>query len=509
MGVKSTTPQINILVEIEKAIKLFSFYPEGHVSLKDIINRVYNNIKQQLDSSHSVTYSIDRTTIYINDSPIEDFEKLSRLLFFKRIKTLIISHTFSFEELLFFIQVVSKGDLILEKEQSIKKLLLANNVSGISIEEMDYETIHEEIDREMEHKYESQEDELQLENVAQDLTDDEKEAMKLINLLEQEVNPKRYEELSDAIVIILGRLIDIDRYEVPLIAINTYTKHAYQRNKHINITGMAKKKIKIIAVERDMIGHILIPIYTGNPYYYENSIKAILIIGEQALEKLTDKMLTSDDVQSLKFISKAFTFFHKKSYPFLEKVITGANYRASQIAIDTVIAIRTDAEQIIVRGMDNRDIRVQRKAIQSLFELNTDAADLIISKLINPKTDHRTLNLLIPFIGKHQKYRFIALLKDILNESSISYTLKTDILLVLGELGNRDAVDAIIKSVFDVRSELAQQYPEIKLVGIKALGTTMNEVAIATLVKLLENKNNSVRDITWNMFYEIGKRINA
>ncbi len=509
MDIKNKTPETLILSELEKLIRLFSFYPAGHDYLKVASARILHAIKQQFGALKSVVYTIDRRHVFINDNPLDGFDKLSKLLFYKRIKTLILHSTVKSEELLTFIHEVSTGDLILPRDQSIKQILFKNNITGIEVEEVDYDTIREELDNDMDQQTENAEEEINLENVVQDLTDDEQEAIRLMNLIEKEEVPQRYNDLSDALAPIIGRLSEIERYEIPLIAIRTYTQHAYQKNKDRDSAARAKNMVETISMGKGMIPKILDPIVTGNPYYYESSVRTIKIIGESALEELTGIMIKTDTLQSIKFIARALSVFQKQAYGHLNNVILSDNYKSAIVAIDTAVHIRTGSEPAISSGLTHKDMRIRKRAVQALFEINTAHGNNMIEKLLANSKDQRMTDLVIFMVGKYKRQMFIPRIKHIIEDPAVPYSIKQDALLVLGELGSKEATKVIIESVFDPALPLPKQYPEIRLAGIKALGTSMNEIAIANLVQLLESKEERIRAATWNTLNEIGKKINA
>lgn len=509
MDIKNKAPEITILSEIEKLVRLFSFYPEGHEYLKVASARICNVIKQQFGGLNTVNYAVDRRHISLNGTIVEGFDKLSKMLFYKRIKNLTVHNSARPEDLLAFVQTVSHGDLILPRNKSIKQMLFANNVSGVEVEEVDYETIKEELENETEQQAETPEEEVNLENMVQDLTDDEEEAIRLINLIEKEPNPQRYTDLSDELAIIVRRLVDTDRYEIPLIAVRTYTQHVYQQNKTPAITGTARSQVEGLSMEKGMLHQIAAPIVTGNPYYYSLSVKTVRLIGEPAIEELIGSMIGTETMQSLKFIAGALTVFQKLAYPHLKNVILSANYKAAAIAIDVAANIRAGAESTIATGLKHADLRIRKKALQALFELNTSHGNGIIEKLLTESKDQRMIDLVVSMTGKYRRNVFVPGIKRIIPDAALPHSLKHNALLVLGELGSTEAVQTIIDSVFSPSALLPKQYPDIKLTGIKALGSSMNELAIANLIKLLESKEEHIRSTTWNTLYEMGKKINV
>ncbi|MCL4558107.1 MAG: HEAT repeat domain-containing protein [Deltaproteobacteria bacterium] len=509
MNTKNNTPETTILSEVEKLIRLFSFYPEGHTYLTVASTRIYNVIKQQFGALNTAIYSVDRRNISIDNTVIEGFDKLSRLLFYKRIKTLILHNTIKLQELVVFVQSVSKGDLILPRDRSIKQVLFTGNISSIEVEEVDYDTIREELEKESEQQVETPEDSVELENVVQDLSDDEQEAIRLIGLIEKENNPSRYTDLSDALIAIIQRLTDIEKYEIPLIAIRTYTQHAYRKGGVQAITEVARKQVELISMEKGMIQQIITPITTGNPYYYDASVAMVKIVGEPAAKELADMMIGTETIQSLKFIARALSAFEKGAYHHLEKIMLSGNHRAATVAIDTAAAIKGAPEHAIAHALKNNDTRVKKKALQALFDLNTNTGNGIIDKLIVGSSEQRLTSLTISMIGKYRRAVFIPGIRHILSDQAVPYSIKHDALLVLGEIGGRDAVNVIIASIFGPGALLPKQYPDIKLAGIKALAMSMNEIALANLVKLLESRDARIRETAWNALYEIGKRINV
>lgn len=508
METKNKIPEIVILSEIERLVRFFSFYPAGHSYLKVASSRIFNNLKRSFNGLKDVIFTIDRKHIFLNDNPLDGFDKLARLLFYKRIKTLIIHNTLKLDELIKFINEISSGELILPKEKSIKEALFKNNILGIEVEELDYETIREAIDNESNQQVDTGEDEVKLENVIQDLTEDEQEAIRLMNIIENERDVRRYVELSKSLFEIINRLIETERYEIPLLAVQMYTKHVYQKELEKDIVSQARAMVDSISTEVNLLYRIIEPIVTGNPYYYELSIKTIMIIGDRALKELAQLMIKTETLQSIKFMARAFLVFQKQAYKYLTDVIVSENYKSAIAAIDTAAKIRLGAEQVIALGIMHKDVRVRKRSLQALFELGTSQANKLIEQSLNDK-NLRTQALAIDMVGKYRKDVFIPKLKQILADPSMSYSSKQDSIVTLGELGSKEATHIIVDLVFNPSSSLAKQFPEIRFVGIKALGTAMNESAIANLVKLLESKDERVRFAVWNTLNDIGKRLNV
>ncbi|MGB9735607.1 MAG: HEAT repeat domain-containing protein [bacterium] len=508
MDTRNKILEVTILSELEKLIRFFSFYPAGHNYLKVASNRIFNNIRQAFVTQKDVIYTIDRKHIFLNDNPLDGFDKLAKLLFYKRIKTLTIRSTVKLEEFLIFVNELLNGELILPREKSIREALFRNNVSGIEVEELDYETIREAIDNDTNQQLDSSEEEIKLENVIQDLTTDEQEAIKLINIIEKEHDPRRYEELSNSLVVLTNRLVEIERYEVPLIAIQMYTKHVYQRENEKDIVSLAKDMVNTISSGGNIINRVIEPIVMGNPYYYDLSIRTIKIIGDRALKELTMTMIKTENLQSIKFMASAFLTFQKQAYPYLKEIIVSDNYKSAISAIETTTRIKSGAEQVLAFGLTHKDMRIRKRALQALFELNTPQANSLIEQVINSK-DQRMVAIVIEMIGKYRREIFISKIKHILATPSIPYSLKQDVILTLGELGNKEATHIIVENVFNPSAPLAGQYPEIRLVGIRALGIAMNENAIANLVKLLESKDEGIRLAVWNTLNDIRKKLNV
>ncbi|MCL5878926.1 MAG: hypothetical protein M1428_03905, partial [Deltaproteobacteria bacterium] len=184
-------------------------------------------------------------------------------------------------------------------------------------------------------------------------------------------------------------------YEIPLIAIRTFTQHAYQKNKDRDIAARAKNMVEVISAGKGIIPKIIEPIVTGNPYYYASSVKTVTIVGEPALDELTGIMINTDVLQSIKFIARALSVFQKQAYVHLQKVILSDNYKSSLVALDTAVHIKAGSEPTLSAGLNHKDMRIRKRALQALFEVNTAHGNIMIEKLLTTNKDQRMTDLII------------------------------------------------------------------------------------------------------------------
>ncbi|HXI09984.1 MAG TPA: hypothetical protein VNK06_04190, partial [Thermodesulfobacteriota bacterium] len=135
----------NILNELNKAVKMHNFYPDGHPNYESALSRFYQVVKKYADERGEVRFTIDQRGFYHNNtiiSPVSpEVATLAKKFFFRRVREVAFSQRVTLDELKVLLSVLKEEPEELQAGGGAEALFASNDVSGISINALKYEDL--------------------------------------------------------------------------------------------------------------------------------------------------------------------------------------------------------------------------------------------------------------------------------------------------------------------------------------------------------------------------------
>src|SRR4030066_1653968 len=148
-----------ILIELNKAVKMHNFYPEGHPQLDAALDRSYLLFKKRVDSAGEIRWKIDQKGFYDNKTPIAPAQKdlaiLAKKLFFRRIKELAITPRMTLGDIKVLLTIIKTEPEELQEAGGVEAVLAENDTQGVLVNALNYDDLRK-IKKEIDEKREEE-----------------------------------------------------------------------------------------------------------------------------------------------------------------------------------------------------------------------------------------------------------------------------------------------------------------------------------------------------------------
>ncbi len=452
----------------------------------------------------------------------------SREFFQRNIKLISFSRHLSIEELVHFLQTLGDDPKKVRDAGGIERVLAGLGVKNITANEVDYETILEQIRLE-----ERTEEEIAAEEPA-DLLD---------NLLEQ---PKQKEELFGEVFEelhsteekeALSDLKDVfishkDIFDILLILLTEKNEVEYTKNLNnlVNLCHHVKgerrnetilkitfflallsrlskppfynHKALVISkqVELSTIDIITLAIDKMTAGVDKNREKSMLFfwnLGEECIGTLFHYLAQKGDLNTRHIISNIAAMFGKKAYTQIEPWLTDNRWYVVCGAVAVIGNIAHEAGlKYLIPMLEYEDIRVKRETVKALGNIR-DTESLNLLTLIIKSEDPDLIKQAIISLGKLQ---FEVAIPDLIKLSKSGVFIKNNLdirraaVTALGKTGSVTAIPPLLNILRDISFLKKEENDELRILAAKAIGEIGGEEA----VQALEIASNSHKPIIQN-----------
>ncbi len=135
----------NILIELNKAVKMRNFYPQGHPNLDAAFGKAYAMLKNHLDGYGDIKWRLDQKGFYFDKLPLapgnQEIGGLAKKLFFRRIKEMTITPAATPADIKKFLTILNIETEALLEKGGIEVFIAENDINGILLNEMRYEDL--------------------------------------------------------------------------------------------------------------------------------------------------------------------------------------------------------------------------------------------------------------------------------------------------------------------------------------------------------------------------------
>lgn len=473
---------LDILLELNKAVKTLHFYPKGHPNLESITDDCFALITDALKEVAEFKWRIDKNGIYHEDQPIgannPAIAQLAKQMFLKKMQVLTFNPEITIDDLRTFLHILFIEPEDVFTEGGVAKILTSDNVRGILLNEMSYEEmmeVEEEEEEAHEEDEEEEEPEEELEEEEPQIEEDELSVM--LRDIEGEKDTLFYNDLAVRIAELAEARQTDGNFDSTFRTLQVLLRH----------TGA---KFQAPAEIKTKAGEVLVRLLTKETLLYiidrltnkdEAEVTTIhhLLVGsgQEAAGLLLDALVDTDDANKRRAIFNEATSFGDKLRPMVEMRLAKDERWFVKRQMITLLGALGGAPslELIAREYDNEDARVKKEVMKVLATVpSSRASEILMDALKSEDTG-----------------------------------LKGQAIISLGVLKDAKAVDALGEIV--TMKDRFSENVELRKEAIKALGIIKADEGIPYLAKILQKKgwfakgtNEELRVLTVTILGKIG-----
>jgi HEAT repeat protein len=484
------------LSEVYKALKALTFYPERHPLREEILHRAYRALLQMMQGTH-LHLLVHRNGLSIanRDSGIENSRMttaLAKELFSREIQRLTILPEISAEDFNAFLSLLSMESQKIVSEGGMRALLEQAGVRTVISNEIDIAAVFtkhasaegsagnaaEESGSRLEMGEKAggegaRTEELPVANPA-DLTFQE-----LIELMEREPDDLLCRELARMLVAkgeVLKREGEYDTiFPVILRLLNQNSDETRSPERR----EVALSTFRELA-SGEMTEHLLDHLEDESFRLREIVYLILNHLGGEAVDGILRRIMDTESQFARNVLSTALLRMGPSSIPPLLSLLKDEKWRVARSAAKVLGEMCSrEAVKGLTLSAYHIDNRVRIESIRSLARIGgREATDVLIDLL---QDNNRVIcRQTILWLGITRNERALLPLLEILNRRGSlkkSLTLKKEILLAVGRIGDRRALDSLIRLVRKRHWISPGRWDELKILAVETIGRLGGEAS--------------------------------
>lgn len=458
----------NILIELNKAVKMHNFYPQGHPNLDQALGKCYILLRKRLDEYGEIKWQIDQKGFYDNKVIIAsgslELSVLAKKFVFRRIREITFTGDLTQADLKIILEIVKLEPEDIQAKGGPESLLASRDSRGILLNEMRYEDLMK-MKKELEEKKVEEEIESILEP-SEEGGEDEKEA-------EKKPEPEKAVHEDDLAMLLerIAKETDFLLYNDLLQRLREKTE-ALAREKKFDalfpamliLSGRAGRESDLSEGLKETTAELLDSLLKdGETLLYliyrigskddpdKDALQAMLLRAkDKAIDLLLDAIVDAPDASTRRNLFNAVLLFGDDITPMVEKRLKSDQWYVVRQMVALLGALANPATvQHLVSAFNHSNVKVKREVLKSLGRIQTP----------------RSTELLLSVVEKEDP------------------VLAPYAVISLGILRDASAVDAVGRIA--VKWKPFSDKQEAKREAIKALGMIGSKTAVPTLVKIL------------------------
>lgn len=517
----------NTIIDLAKATKVISFYPEGHPSLQKALNKIAEDISK-LCKGDRLEIEVTKDSFIIKNNKINLTNPIIReflqILFLRRVNKIIFTCSVSGEELYEFLNILNMDINSIFSAGGLETIIDSRNIENIALSERQFKRHNDS--------------KLQKQNAGITFQEGNKEnpifSLDEINLnildqnlpstahtnKEQESDESLWRRIKDAlkdikknndIGLYIENLKEVDdilsrnkeNFEFLLDIFFYFSVDAKDNNLVFGIKKEAEAFLRDRVNSEKISKLIDIMLSNKNNDVILQQINSIFsVLGASAVDILLERLTTSNDLKERRFIITEIT-------------------KLGEIAFERVIYYLDDERWYVVRNMltilgfagqdkylpalkkviDHPDIRVRKELVKTLARMPGKESLRYLRDMLK-KEDEEVKQLIIFSLGILKDVDSLPEIIRELNENN-NPIIKKEALLAIGRIGTKNAINvlkdfAMKKTFFNKANNKI-----LRLNAIDGLSEIKSEESIKILEKLITDSDIEIREKAFNALQKI------
>ena len=512
-----------ILIELNKAVKAYSFYPPTHPSLKNILSDTYKQSIEAIRKFGNITYEIRREGIFHQDRQLFKtglMKTLSNDLYHKRIKSITMTPNMTIEDWGALIDILNTSSNEVVEKGGAEKILSGKGVKGIWLNEINYEEIVDKAGDDLpeedetgteEYELEKEDDVIDVDELLNDLgemvdpaeLDGERDEVReeledILKTLEETYDPVRYEELVRMLV---GRAMVLkeeeDRgWDKVIMILHAFSRHAKEDSgRPESIRMSADQGFKEI-FDRDFLEMCVNRVCIKGEERHEEIADIIIHSGRHSVPYLLGRLIEEEDIYARRTLFTIVVRLGNASKQEVERsLIESDNWIVKRQMISILGAIGSpDSVKALKQTLKFNDIRVRKEVIKALTSIRSKEAIEELGKLVSAKDNRLALQAILS-LGAIKATQSVPSLIAITMAKGLGsgiYEKKKEAIKALGNIGDKRALKPLIEILLRTKWFRRKRYEELRILSAQSIGKIGGEDAVKVLSYMLKRSKGEL-----------------
>ncbi len=505
-----------ILNELNKAVKMHNFYPDGHPNYESALSRCYLIIKKSVDDRGEVRFTIDQRGFYLNNSivtPVNpDVVALAKKFFFRRVREIAFSQRVTLEEMKVLLSVLKLEPEELQAGGGAEALFAGNDVAGILINALKYEDLRK-LKQELEDKKQAETEVIASAEVVEDVpegespeageqepeqkekTDDDTPLDRLVARIRAERDFLRYNDLSVRINEKVSPLLIERKFEEVFGALIVFAEHSFPSSGlPEEIRNTATERLRSI-LNRDMIRYLVERAGDKDELLRVAIQKMLIFTGLEAIELLLDAIIEAPEAITRRHLFNTIVLFGKDIRPSVEERIKNPEWYVVRQMVSLLGEIGDDrALDAIESAYGNPDPRVKKEVMKTLVRIPSARSTAFLIRVLDEE-DQGLVSQAIISLGMLKDPGAI----DILGKIAIRWEpfadtqdAKREAIKALGIIGDPRAVPYLTNVLFKKAWFGKKTNEEVRSLAAYSLGMIGGEDAFGAIEQVGKNSEGEL-----------------
>jgi len=494
-----------VLLELIRALRTLSLYPEGHPQRAEALAQSYGAISNRLKDREETDIDVGRRGFSFRDRPVAEgnasLVSFARELHLRQIKKFAFRREMSLAEFEAFLRLLVMDPEAFRAGDLIERHFRQNKIRGLWVNEIDFGGLRGAGALELEAVEES--DEVSDERVeVEDLPEEEEpdeirdRIRELIAALDRERDPDRFLALTRELEVLAGQMTREKTYEPAWVILAALSDHAESAEDHSEVCRQhALRSVRALA-QRELLNYLL-ERYTTIPEDRKRPYERVLRQLEMtALEPMLILLGKNEALYSHRRLLDFIVALGPKMREPLEARLTTAGGHLARKIVFLLGELRCRESVEPLRGLlGHRDGRVRKEAVRALAKIKGAESSRALIAGLGQKIDLETKLLIAQTLGEMRDLSAVPSLLNLLRKRAWldeNYDLLAAAALALGQIGSREAVPLLIRTLH--RRKLFQTKPneQVRIAAAQALGLIGGENEIKALRRYLGGKDDAL-----------------
>jgi HEAT repeat protein len=483
------------IADIYKALKSLTFYPDGHPQRDESLRQAVGSLQHLLDG-REIILAVSRSGFTTTDggAPVGNNTKaqgLARELFVRRVQRLTILDDVSREDLQAFLQLLTMDPRAIQEARGIEALMHQCAIRGIWANEVDLSVIHQkrkELEEEDSSPHLLDEGTLALPDLlsAIDISFEQLQELpfvELLDLLDEEPSDARYLQLAKMIVSRAEKLMEEGEFEPVVLAIVLVRRHGEDATRSEFQREYAWFTFEQLAGGA-MSDYLLDQLQEGDHESNEWIHLILQKLGAKVVYAIIQRICLAEGLSTRKALATALIRIGEPAIPPLIVMLRDERWYVVRNMIAMLGDIGSRDWVGEMQGVAaHPDPRVRKETIRSLAKIGGGDAEQTIVRLLDDEDQGIVRQAIVSLGTIRCRAALEPLLRIVQQRDRLLKTLpvKKDAVQALGLIGDRRATPHLLEILTGSHILAWRRWEELKIAAATALGQLGDESTLPAL----------------------------
>lgn len=498
------TNYTNILIELNRAVKMHNFYPVGHPNLDQALESCYNSLKKNIAEGGNIKWQVDPKGFFYKKDPLAqgniEIRGLAKKAFFRRINELTFTERLNISDLRSLLTIMKLEPEEVKARGGVETILAESDVEGILLNEMSYESL-KKLKKELEEKREKEKnihtekpEETEEGQAEKTLKEEErrKDAGKqetmaeLLELLKNETDFLKYNDITVRIREKADLLILKKHFDEIFPAMKLLMEHSAEPSTlPADLKDLARERLGDL-LSTELNRYLVIKVGRKNDPEKKTVQQVLLVAGPRVVDMLLDSLVEAPEASTRRnYYDTVLLFGDSIKASVLERLMSEVWYEVRQMV--ALLGDLRDPETIdqLEIAYRHEDIRVKKEVLKSLVKIPSPRSRELLVRALDEQDTSLKCQAIIS-MGVTRDVELVDIIGRLaLKKGSFydNWEVKKESIKALGIIGDASAVPYLTKILFKKSWFNKSLNEEIRSLAVGSLGMIDTDESIKAIEK--------------------------